>query len=263
VSARTPAADPGQIRDYLLRRMPESARARFEEAYFKDDVLLDRIEAEEDLLVSDYVLGKLAETDRRRFEQSLLGTPYYQERVRTTSQLNLQLARVRFKRPAAAARPRDGENLFPGRSGAAVAFAVLAVLLVAAVVTATKLKSELDRAERDAAPAAALAPDTVVLDGAAADARLLSRDARTPLLVVVPRRLVPASAREWRLALLSEDGAVVWESPVARVADLAPGADLATRLPAGVPAAGKVSFVLKTGGGFQAPLVPLGAVDLR
>ena len=39
--------------------LPDGTRARFEEAYFTDDSLLDRIEAAEDLLVSDYVLTSL------------------------------------------------------------------------------------------------------------------------------------------------------------------------------------------------------------
>ena len=39
------ATAPGspEIRDYLLRRMTDSLRAKFEEAYFKDDRLLDRL----------------------------------------------------------------------------------------------------------------------------------------------------------------------------------------------------------------------------
>ena len=80
------AAAPGspEIRDYLLRRMPETARTRFEEAYFRDDRLLDRIESEEDLLVADYVLGRLPDAERHLFEQSLLDTPYYRDRVETT-----------------------------------------------------------------------------------------------------------------------------------------------------------------------------------
>jgi len=73
------ATAPGspEIRDYLLRRMPETARTRFEEAYFRDDRLLDRIESEEDLLVADYVLGRLPDAERHLFEESLLDTPYF------------------------------------------------------------------------------------------------------------------------------------------------------------------------------------------
>src|SRR5262249_12936676 len=172
VSARTPKPDPGQIREYLLRRMPDSVRVRFEEAYFRDDALLDRIEAEEDVLVTDYVLGRLTETDRRRFEQSLLGMPYYQDRVRTTSQLNLRVARLKFRppRPREARRPaaeREADRLFPGRTGSVVAFAVLAVLLAAALVTAVKPRSELEKkAGGPLVPALAPAPqaETLVLD---------------------------------------------------------------------------------------------------
>jgi hypothetical protein len=268
MSARTPELDPGQIRDYLLRRMPDSVRARFEEAYFRDDGLLDRIEAEEDVLVSDYVLGRLAETDRRRFEQSLLGMPYYQERVRTTSQLNLRVARLRFRpisRPAArSAAPPEADQLFPGRSGPAIAFAVLGVLLVAAVVTAMKLKSDLDRTPRPVpVPAAAPAPAAVVFEPDAVQGPRVKRLVRGgPLLVVVPRKLLPPATREWRLLVLGADGGVVWEAPAQKLTELPPGADLSVRLPVDVPPVGRSAFVVKAGGVFEDALVPLGVAEI-
>jgi len=271
VSARTPEPDPAQIREYLLRRMPDSVRARFEEAYFRDDALLDRIEAEEDVLVTEYVLGRLSETDRRRFEQSLLGMPYYQDRVRTTSQLNLRVARLKFRphRPRESRRSApEPDRLFPGRSGSAVAFAVLALLLVAAVVTAVRLRSELERKAVAPSSAAEPAPPVaaIVLDADAEPGprlRRLARDERAPLLVVVPRRLVPPATREWRLLVLGADGALVWEGPVQKLADSAPGADLAATLPAGVPPAGLSSLLLKAGGVLEDALVPLGILEIE
>ena len=270
MSARTPEPDPGQIRDYLLRRMPDSVRARFEESYFRDDALLDRIEAEEDVLVSDYVLGRLAETDRRRFEQSLLGMPYYQERVRTTSQLNLRVARLRFRplpRPAARRAPQaEADHLFPGRTGPAIAFAVLGVLLVAAVVTSMKLKSELDRAPHPAppAPAAAQAPAALVFEPNALQGPRVKRLVRGgSFLVVVPRLLLPPSTREWHLLVLGADGAVVWEAPVQKLADLPPGTDLSVRLPNDVLPVGRSAFVVKAGGVFEDALIPLSILDVE
>lgn len=91
--SREGAVDRGRIRGYLLRRLGDDERQTFEESYFADDALLDRVEAEEDLLVTDYVLGRLSDEDRRRFEQALLGTPYYRERVETTTRLRRRIAR--------------------------------------------------------------------------------------------------------------------------------------------------------------------------
>ncbi len=111
------ASSPGsaEIRDYLLRRMTDTARGRFEEAYFRDDTLLDRIEAEEDALVSDYVLGHLSDGERRLFEESLLGTPYYRDRVETTSRLRLKVgsAIALSAAPRRAPRPPTRAS-FPG-----------------------------------------------------------------------------------------------------------------------------------------------------
>jgi hypothetical protein len=271
VSARTPELDPRQIREYLLRRMPDSVRTRFEEAYFKDDTLLDRIEVEEDLLVSDYVLGRLTQSDRRRFEQSLLGMPYYQERVHTTSQLKLQVSRLSF-RPrmrggAGRAEPED-DSLFPGRSGATIAFAVLAVLLVAAVTTSVKLKSELDRKSAPpASPAAQSAPvlQTIVFEPettAGPHVRRLVRQPSIPLLFVIPRVALPSATREWRLLVVGPDGNLAWESPLQKLSDVPPGGDLSVRLPADAPPAGRSSILVKAGGVFEDALLPLGLVEI-
>jgi hypothetical protein len=253
--------------------MPDSVRVRFEEAYFRDDALLDRIEAEEDLLVTDYVLGRLTETDRRRFEGSLLGMPYYQDRVRTTSQLNLRVARLKFRPPrpkeTRRAAEKETERLFPGRSGSAVAFAVLAVLLAAALVTAVKLRSELEK--RSAIPPAPIAAAAATTDALVFDAlgetgprlRRFVRDEHTSLLVGISRRLIPPATREWRLMVLGADGTLLWEGPVQRLTDVAPGADLSARLPPGVPAVGRSALVLKAGGLLEDALVPLGLLEIE
>ncbi|HMM35717.1 MAG TPA: IclR family transcriptional regulator C-terminal domain-containing protein, partial [Thermoanaerobaculia bacterium] len=44
--SREPAVDRGRIRGYLLRRLADDERQSFEESYFADDALLDRVEAD-------------------------------------------------------------------------------------------------------------------------------------------------------------------------------------------------------------------------
>lgn len=256
--SREPAVDRDRIREYLLRSLAEADRQRFEESYFADDALLDRVEAEEDLLVTDYVLGRLSEEERRRFEKALLGTPYYRERVETTTRLRLRISKDQHVRQLGrGAAPPSGGGLFPGRTGIVVAFALLGVLLLASLLTALRLKEQLAavRAELNAsAPppvttgAGGVVPATpaVVLQAPAGEGigfRRVERAAGSPLVLVFPRALAPADARSWRVVLRAASGAIVWDSGDQ---PLAPGAsaDLAVRLPAGVPEAGRYGATL-------------------
>lgn len=264
MSAATLSADSDLIRNYLLRRLAEPERARFEEAYFSDDALLDRVELEEDRLVADYVLGRLTESDRRRFETSLLGTPYYQERVQTTSRLQQRLARHRASRPDRPNAPRavgsEPARLFPGRTGLVVAFSLLVVLLAAAVLSALRLKSDVEALKsrletpRPTVPASTAGAGVVPaaravvfsIENAAGPAlrRAARANAGEAILLVFSRRLLPVGATAWSVHLSERNGARIWESgrqPLDRDA----GHDLALRLPPGVPAAGWSSLVLR------------------
>lgn len=251
--------DRGRIREYLLRNLAEADRARFEESYFTDDALLDRIEAEEDLLVSDYVLGHLPPEDRARFERALLATPYYRERVETTTRLKLRLARDRgMRRLGRPPAPESaGGGLFPGRTGIVVAFALLGVLLLASLLTALRLKEQLValRAERDAEPppvvtagAGGVVPATpaVVLSAPAREGvgvRRVVRAAGSALVLVFPRSLAPSGAGAWRVVLRADTGTVLWDSGDQPL-PAGDSADLAVRLPAGVPEAGSSGVTL-------------------
>lgn len=288
------AARPGptEIRDYLLRRMDEAARTAFESAYFADDRLLDRVEEEEDGLVSDYVLGRLTDTDRRRFEESLLGSPYYKERVETTSRLRQRLSQHRAfdrrrdgtpaPRPLPARRLEDAGRkeegrLFPGSTGTVIAFALLAILLVAAVLSALTLRSELARARaavparapaRLASPSAGVVPAAavVVLVPPQVSGPTFRRVTRAPgaaLLVVVPSRLLPPEPRSFALVVSDPEGQVAWRS--GRLPrDPAPDAgDIALRLPAGIPADGRSSVTLLTEGPAGRHEVSLGLLEIE
>jgi hypothetical protein len=276
--SREPAADQGQIREYLLRNLAEADRARFEESYFTDDALLDRIEAEEDLLVSDYVLGRLSEEDRIRFENALLATPYYRERVETTTRLRLRIARDQgVRRLGRSAAPGAGGGLFPGRTGIIVAFALLGVLLLASLVTALRLKEQLValRSELNApAPAAVTAgaggvvPATpaIVLTSPAGEgicARRVERAAGSALVLVFPRALAPSGARVWRVVLRADTGVILWDSGDQPVPEGA-AADLAVRLPAGVPEEGSSGVTLWADGSpVLSTLLEIAAPPLR
>ncbi len=262
------ATAPGspEIRDYLLRRMPEGSRSKFEEAYFKDDRLLDRIESEEDLLVADYVLGRLPDTERHLFEQSLLDTPYYRDRVETTRGIKLRLAEERFLRKKAAAAaagpPASGSDsrLFPGGTGTWVAFGLLLLLTVASLASAWFLKNALAKTRRDlaagapradAAAQAGIVPvaQTVVLTPAQGTGPVIVRVKRPrggALLLVLPRVSMAPDAAAFGVALAG-GGRVAWDS-----GELAPpGAEdgePSVRLPAGVPPAGAYAVRLRSRG---------------
>lgn len=128
------------IRNYLLRRLPDKDLDRIEAAYFTDDSLFDRIEAEEDRMIAEYVMGQMPPPDRRRFEDSLLAAPYYRERVETTRRIQLQLGKKGSrKNPAPGA---VSERLFPGRTGAIVLSGLGGLLLISAVVSAIYLRTQ-------------------------------------------------------------------------------------------------------------------------
>lgn len=254
------APGPEDIRDYLLRRMPETARGRFEEAYFKDDTLLDRIEAEEDALVSDYVLGRLDTAERRLFEESLLGTPYYRNRVDTTSRLKLRIEAPGLF-PGRAESPAGDARLFPGRSGTGVAFSLLTLLLVAALISALRLKSDLTRARLELAARPARAADpaahagvvplaqTVLFGGersAGPALTTLKRAAGGAILLSFPRSLAGRTTSTLSVALL-EGKRVAWESAAFPLREMEEG-DVSLRLPPGVPPAGSYAVLLKAPG---------------
>jgi len=251
VSAIPGAPTGDEIREYLLRRLPENARARFEEAYFRDDALLDRIESEEDRLILDYVLGRLAQTDRRRFEDSLLGSSYYRDRVQSTTQLNLKLMKSSAFRKPTAPRPATAgtdERLFPARSGWVVAFALLLVLLLASLVTTLHFKRQYQAALQRAA-AAEVASRRVEKPARPLVTRVLTPSPSGPsmmdlavppgsqLQLAIPRQSLPKDAAQIRPLLLGQDGRIIWDGGLRTATDL-PSGDLLLTLPEAMPPSG-------------------------
>lgn len=260
MSAAKPS--PDEIRDYLLRRLPDGKRARFEEAYFSDDALLDRVEEAEDDLVSDYVLGRLGATDKRRFEESLLETPYYRERVDTTTRFKLQLAGNRVLRRGGPSLRSGGRKSSPGRTGLPVAFAFLAILFLAALASALRLKSDLEKAHLRARELASVVPPPAAQAGvvpvtqtvlvtvpreAGAPVYRVARPIGTPLLLVFSRQLLPDAARNFEVTL-RDGGRLTWASGPQRAGPSDEG-DLALRLPTRLPPPGRTAVLLSTTGG--------------
>lgn len=248
----------GEIRDYLLRRLPEPRAARLEEQYFRDDDVLERVEEAEDELVSDYVLGRLAPSERSSFEASLLDSPYYRERVETTTQIRLRLNRLGGSRNAK--RPVARE-LFAGRTGAFLAAAFLFVLFLAALVSAIRLKGDLETTTRALAERGISVPERVVLlaAGPGGPGVRVRRTIRESLVLVLPRPLLPTDVRTWRAALCL-GGKKVWESGPLTAGGPGDG-DLALHLPAGQPPPGHYELLAVADGDADPPR-PVAALDV-
>jgi hypothetical protein len=259
--------------------MDEAERATFEEAYFRDDRLLDRIESEEDVLVSDYVLGRLPDSERRLFEESLLETPYYRDRVETTRSIKLRLAEERFfRKKAAATAPSSSApdpRLFPGGTGIGIAFGLLVLLTIASLASAWFLKVALARTRQelgerrpraDAAAQAGVVPlaQTVVLTPESVTGPSiirLRRPAGGAILLVFPRASVAAHGEGFAV-VLANGGHVVWDSGELPSKGSDDG-DLSLRLPPGVPPAGAYAVRLRARGASGAPQDSfLGTIDI-
>ena len=74
-------------REFLLGRLSEETRSRFEEGFFDDDELFEQIEIAEDELIDDYLRNELSAADRDYFERTLLRSPRIAERVKIAGAL--------------------------------------------------------------------------------------------------------------------------------------------------------------------------------
>jgi hypothetical protein len=71
----------------------------------------------------------------------------------------------------------------------------------------------------------------------------VERTPGSPLVLVFPRTLVPSGTKTWRVVLRADSGAILWDCGD-QPASAGDSADLAVRLPAGVPDAGRVGVTL-------------------
>jgi hypothetical protein len=61
---------------YLLHQMPEAERAAFEERWFTEPEIYQRLQMAEAELLDDYARGKVSRGQRRRIERYLLGSEF-------------------------------------------------------------------------------------------------------------------------------------------------------------------------------------------
>jgi hypothetical protein len=98
--------DASVLRQYLLGRLPELERERFEESYFEDDETFAALLAAEEQLTSDYLSDRLNEADRERFEHEFLTTAGGREHVRfARAMARLSSAELESKSHPAVATP--------------------------------------------------------------------------------------------------------------------------------------------------------------
>src|ERR1051326_6180788 len=70
-----------QIISYLLGELSEPQRTEFEQHYFSDDRLFERLRVSEDELIDSYLRKSLPEGQRKMFEQHFMASPAQRERV--------------------------------------------------------------------------------------------------------------------------------------------------------------------------------------
>lgn len=75
------------IISYLLNELSAEDQASFEEAYFSDGDLFERLQSLEEELITDYVKGDLSDGERRRFERHYLASDERRARIETARQL--------------------------------------------------------------------------------------------------------------------------------------------------------------------------------
>jgi hypothetical protein len=66
---------------YLLGRLPDGERDRFEDRYFSDDALHEQLLAVEEELIDAYVAGRLSASDRSAFEGRFLVSPERMQKI--------------------------------------------------------------------------------------------------------------------------------------------------------------------------------------
>ena len=76
-----------EIVRYLLGEMADAERNRFENDYFADDELYDRLELIEEQLIMRYVQDELSTPERERFERAYMSVPSRRKKVELAAEL--------------------------------------------------------------------------------------------------------------------------------------------------------------------------------
>lgn len=116
-------------RQFLLGKLSEKDRSRFEEGFLADEETFEEVEIAEDELIDAYVRNELSGKDRKHVEEKLLRVPRIANRVKVARAMNRSFA------PAPAVSPAvitTGWNvkLWPNSVFGKFAFATLGLILI-------------------------------------------------------------------------------------------------------------------------------------
>jgi hypothetical protein len=138
---------------YLLNELSAEDQARFEEAYFSDGSLFERVQAMEEELIVDYAKGYLSGHDRRRFERHYLASDQRRVRIEAARELvelclpkssTLTAADDRIESKFFSLRSRLGSLVKPRLVPVfGVAAAILLALMAGLVIELLRLRGQL------------------------------------------------------------------------------------------------------------------------
>jgi hypothetical protein len=144
------------ITRYLLEELSEQERIEFEESYFTDSRLFDRVQKAENDLLDDYARGDLPSSLRRRIEEKYLANPERSERLRFAEALVTRVDVIKTSGPTVTVEPSAWAGFVDRLRGRAPAFplsfALAALLIFVAglwlfISTTTRLRQELNEAQ--------------------------------------------------------------------------------------------------------------------
>jgi len=211
--------DSTMIRHYLLGKLADAERDRFEERLFADDELLGELLATEDELIDSAIAGELGQDDA----ESFLVTPERRQQLRFREALQ-RIAKLELQPTAVVGNEDDHSGGYGWMNWAALSIAALFIIGVVIWIApwtqgrAVELTLTAGSSEREVGRA----PDRIKLPG--------TRDT-LKLHLVLPQSQV--AARDYRVVMITEDGKTRSLTPVShngQVVDLAiPAADLSRR----------------------------------
>jgi anti-sigma factor RsiW len=155
-----------QIAHYLLGRLSEDERTRFEEKLLQDDALFEGVEEAESRLIDDYVFNNLSSDDLHQFELHFLQNPKLRERVEFTRALHevaverkrereKGVNRFRQTSPGISKRSRSwwaSLSTWPQAGALAAASAVIALGALGLILLQNaRLRAELNQAQAEQA----------------------------------------------------------------------------------------------------------------
>lgn len=94
--ARVQALEHEMVK-YLLGSLSPELERQFEQQYFADDQLFNRLQAIKEVLIDDYLHEQLNEDDRKLFERNFLAAPAQRQQVEFARSLMNSLSELAAK----------------------------------------------------------------------------------------------------------------------------------------------------------------------